>query len=163
MASSCFSSSRDHVHVPGSHHAFQVLFGQGFCRCLGLSLRWCVGVLVILKQLHHLQVVELHRIIQGNVAPPKRNQSRDQGKKTVTVLWSHYMTGVAGGHRERSCAQTPPPPLPPPILAYSYLSLTKGFTLQASIRNLTTSMCPSNMSRRRMRWYRSSTTLDFGS
>lgn len=32
----------------------------------------------------------------------------------------------------------------------THLSLTKGFTLQASIRNLTTSMCPRNGDRREM-------------
>lgn len=33
----------------------------------------------------------------------------------------------------------------------THLSLTKGFTLQASIRNLTTSVCPRNRGRREMR------------
>lgn len=32
--------------------------------------------MVILKQFDHLQVIELHGIIQGNVAPPVRNKDQ---------------------------------------------------------------------------------------
>lgn len=66
-----------------SHHALQVLFGQGLRRRLGLRLGQHVGVMVILKQFDHLHVIELYSIIQGNVAPPVRQAKRTRGEPVL--------------------------------------------------------------------------------
>lgn len=52
--------------------------------------------MVVLKQLDHLQVVELYGIIQGNVAPPVRNKDHGQAGRTREYHSSTYMHG---GHR----------------------------------------------------------------
>ena len=41
-----------------------------------------------MEQFHHFQVVELHSIIQGDVAPPeRRNRDHERAKKTSRVPW----------------------------------------------------------------------------
>ena len=131
------------MHAPGSHHALQVLFGQGLRCSLGPGLRRCVRLLVVSQQSRHLQVVELNRIIQGGVAPPERNRDRPG---YTPDQWPERRVGEVAAHFLYPLQL---------LLNPTHLSFTKGFTLQASIRNLTTSMCPRNMGRRNTRGYRS--------